>query len=212
MRSMKDYHYRKRIKFRGPGYFRRPAHENTEGIFVGLVTDENMCYLRGSGPCRRKYDNYFVGLNAADENRSPKSFVRPHLLSRSRSFLSLVSLFCTPPHAASHARTPGPPLAAARRAAAALPWPRSHARTPRDAARTSRRPFAVPRPRTPLAVPASSPCPAPARPLASPGPLRACLLTVPHRRAGHCRARLLVVPHRRARPSPCPPPRRAPSP
>jgi hypothetical protein len=43
------HHYRKRIKFRGPGYFRRPAHENKEGIFVGLVTDENTEYFRGPG-------------------------------------------------------------------------------------------------------------------------------------------------------------------
>jgi hypothetical protein len=42
-------HYRKRIKFRGPRYFRRPAHENKEGIFVGLVTDENPEYFRGPG-------------------------------------------------------------------------------------------------------------------------------------------------------------------
>jgi hypothetical protein len=42
-------HYRKCIKFRGPGYFRRPAHENTEGIFVGLITDENKVYFRGPG-------------------------------------------------------------------------------------------------------------------------------------------------------------------
>jgi hypothetical protein len=42
-------HYRKCIKFCGPGYFRRSAHENTEGIFVGLVTDENKRYFRGPG-------------------------------------------------------------------------------------------------------------------------------------------------------------------
>jgi hypothetical protein len=47
-------HYRKHINFRGPGYFRRPAHENTEVIFVGLVTDENVEYFRGPG-------NIFVG-------------------------------------------------------------------------------------------------------------------------------------------------------
>lgn len=28
-------HYRKRLNFRGPRYFRRPAHENTDVIFVG---------------------------------------------------------------------------------------------------------------------------------------------------------------------------------
>jgi hypothetical protein len=66
------------INFRGLGYFRRPAHENTavffvglvtdknmeyfrgqahentKVIFVGLLTDENVAYSRGSGPCRRK--------------------------------------------------------------------------------------------------------------------------------------------------------------
>jgi hypothetical protein len=47
-------HYRKHINFRGPGYFRRPAHENTAVIFVGLWTDENVEYFRGPGPCRRK--------------------------------------------------------------------------------------------------------------------------------------------------------------
>jgi hypothetical protein len=45
----KYQHYRKRIKFRGPRYFRRPTHENKEGIFVGLVTDENTKYFRGPG-------------------------------------------------------------------------------------------------------------------------------------------------------------------
>jgi hypothetical protein len=40
-------HYRKRINFRGLNYFRRPAHENTDVIFVGLVTDENVAYFRG---------------------------------------------------------------------------------------------------------------------------------------------------------------------
>jgi hypothetical protein len=44
-----DDHYRKRIKFRGPGYFRRPSHENKEGIFVGLITDENTEYFFGPG-------------------------------------------------------------------------------------------------------------------------------------------------------------------
>jgi hypothetical protein len=47
MREVEWVHYRKHIKFRGPGYFRRPAHENKEGIFVGLVTDENTEYFRG---------------------------------------------------------------------------------------------------------------------------------------------------------------------
>jgi hypothetical protein len=35
-------------------YVRRQAHENTEVIFVGLVTDENVEYFRGPGPYRRK--------------------------------------------------------------------------------------------------------------------------------------------------------------
>jgi hypothetical protein len=47
-------HYRKHINFRGPEYFRRPAHENTVVIFIGLVTDENVEYFRGPG-------NIFVG-------------------------------------------------------------------------------------------------------------------------------------------------------
>jgi hypothetical protein len=33
-------------------YFRRQFHENTEVIFVGLVTDENVEYFRGPGPYR----------------------------------------------------------------------------------------------------------------------------------------------------------------
>jgi hypothetical protein len=49
-----DLHYRKHINFRGPRYFRRPTHENTEVIFVGLVTDENVEYFRGPG-------NMFIG-------------------------------------------------------------------------------------------------------------------------------------------------------
>ena len=47
-------HYRKRINFRGPFYFRRPTYENSNVIFVGLVTDENVTYFRGPG-------NIFVG-------------------------------------------------------------------------------------------------------------------------------------------------------
>jgi hypothetical protein len=65
-------HYRKRINFRGPGYFRRPhdrrkcgvfswageyfrqqAHENTEVIFVGLGADENVAYFCLPQPGRR---------------------------------------------------------------------------------------------------------------------------------------------------------------
>jgi hypothetical protein len=30
-----SFHYRKHLNFRGSGYFRRPAHKNTEEIFVG---------------------------------------------------------------------------------------------------------------------------------------------------------------------------------
>jgi hypothetical protein len=33
--SLVDVHYRKHLNFRGPRYFRRPAHENTDVIFVG---------------------------------------------------------------------------------------------------------------------------------------------------------------------------------
>jgi hypothetical protein len=44
-----DKHYRKHINFRGPEYFRGPAHENTAVIFVGLLTDENVEYFRGPG-------------------------------------------------------------------------------------------------------------------------------------------------------------------
>jgi hypothetical protein len=65
-------HYRKCIKFRGPGYFLRPTHENTEGIFVGLVTDENKGYFRGPGYFRRSAhentEGIFVGL-VTDENK-----------------------------------------------------------------------------------------------------------------------------------------------
>jgi hypothetical protein len=80
-------HYRKRINFRGPGYFRRPAHENTEVIFVGLVTDENVAYFRGPGnicvgrptKIRKLFSSasgptkiwlIFVGLSPTDENKS----------------------------------------------------------------------------------------------------------------------------------------------
>jgi hypothetical protein len=47
MREVEWVHYKKHIKFRGPEYFRRSTHENKEGIFVGLVTDENTKYFRG---------------------------------------------------------------------------------------------------------------------------------------------------------------------
>jgi hypothetical protein len=42
-----DSHYRKHINFRGPGYFRRPTHENTMLFSSALVTDENVSYFRG---------------------------------------------------------------------------------------------------------------------------------------------------------------------
>jgi hypothetical protein len=48
-------HYRKRINFRGPGYFRRSAHENTTLFSSALVTHENMAYFCGPG-------YIFVGL------------------------------------------------------------------------------------------------------------------------------------------------------
>jgi hypothetical protein len=35
-------------------YFRRQAHENTEVIFVGILTDENVEYFRWPQPGRRK--------------------------------------------------------------------------------------------------------------------------------------------------------------
>jgi hypothetical protein len=35
-------------------YVHRQAHENTEVIFVGLVTDENVEYFREPGPYRQK--------------------------------------------------------------------------------------------------------------------------------------------------------------
>jgi hypothetical protein len=40
-------HYRKSLNFCGPVYFRRPAHENKDVIFVGLVADEYNTYFRG---------------------------------------------------------------------------------------------------------------------------------------------------------------------
>ena len=40
-------HYRKRLNFRGPDYFRRPAHENTMLFSSARVTDENVSYFRG---------------------------------------------------------------------------------------------------------------------------------------------------------------------
>jgi hypothetical protein len=176
----------KRIKFCGPRYFRRPAHENKEGIFVGLVTDENTEYFRGPGAM-------FVGRPTKILNIcSPAPSLSLSLVSLARSF------FCSPRRRTPRARTPH----AARTHAAPCPIPAP----PLRRGSSPRRPFAVPRPRTPLAVAASSSCPVPAPPLASLGPLRARLLAVPHRRA-----RLLVVPHQRARPSPCPPTRRAPS-
>jgi hypothetical protein len=40
-------HYRKHLNFRGPDYFRRPAHENTILFSAARVTDENVSYFRG---------------------------------------------------------------------------------------------------------------------------------------------------------------------
>ena len=96
-------HYRKRINFRGPFYFRRPAHENSNVIFVGLVTDENVSYFRGpgnifvgkpmkilklfssaSGPTKMR--RIFVGPTEADENSGPKSSIRAY---RTRSFVPI---------------------------------------------------------------------------------------------------------------------------
>jgi hypothetical protein len=81
------YHYRKRLNFRGPGYFRGPAHENTEVIFVGHEADENEAYFRGptnifigrptkirklfsSVPRPTKMRRIFVGRGHTDENTS----------------------------------------------------------------------------------------------------------------------------------------------
>jgi hypothetical protein len=96
-------HYRKHINFRGPCYFRRQAHENTDVIFVGLVTDENVAYFRGPGyifvgrPTKiRKLFSWasgptkiwriFVGLTQADENSGPKSSISA---CRTRSFVPI---------------------------------------------------------------------------------------------------------------------------
>jgi hypothetical protein len=165
-----------------------------------------------------------VGRSRADENTST-IFVGPTRPTKIRPLFSSAPIRPTKIKDLN-LRTP-------RRA----PSPRRHrtlART--DAAppvrrgSSPRRPFAVPRPRTPLAVAASSPCPVPAPPLASPGPLRARVLAVPHRRAPsacpalavpaysscpiavtHRHRRLLAVPPRRD-PSPCRPSPRRPSP
>jgi hypothetical protein len=40
------FHYRKHLNFRGPDYFRRPAHENTMLFSSATVTDENVSYFR----------------------------------------------------------------------------------------------------------------------------------------------------------------------
>jgi hypothetical protein len=90
-------HYRKRLNFRGLGYFRRPAHENTEVIFVGHEADENGAYFRGptnifvgrptklrklfSSVTRpTKMRRIFVGRGHTDENTSLTDhyFRRPH--------------------------------------------------------------------------------------------------------------------------------------
>jgi hypothetical protein len=90
-------HYRKRLNFHGPGYFRRPAHENTEVIFVGHEADENEAYFRGptnifvgrptkirklfsSVPRPTKMRRIFVGRGHTDENTSltVPYFRRPH--------------------------------------------------------------------------------------------------------------------------------------
>jgi hypothetical protein len=80
-------HYRKRINFRGPGYFRRSAHENTSLFSSALGTDENVSYFRGpvrifvglptkigtivsSVPRPTKIRCIFVGHSPADEHKS----------------------------------------------------------------------------------------------------------------------------------------------
>jgi hypothetical protein len=116
------------------------ADDNMTSIFVGLSgADENTISI-------------FVDLNAADENRSPKSS-----RSRARTFSLPLALFSVLRAAATlpspRARTPGPPLAAARRTplAVALPSPpHSPSRAPVRRARPAcpRRPSRAPvRPR-----------------------------------------------------------------
>jgi hypothetical protein len=80
-------HYKKHINFRRPGYFCRPAHENTLLFSSALVTDENVDYFRGPGnifvgrptKIRKLFSSastptkilcMFVGLSPADENTS----------------------------------------------------------------------------------------------------------------------------------------------
>jgi hypothetical protein len=90
-------HYRRSLKFRGPVYFRRPAHENKEVIFVGLVADEYNTYFRrpinifvgrptkirklfSSATRPTKISYIFVGRGQTDENTSLTDhyFRRPH--------------------------------------------------------------------------------------------------------------------------------------
>jgi hypothetical protein len=64
-----DRHYRKRLNFRGSGYFRRPAHKNTMLFSLASVTDENVSYFRGPA-------NIFVGLGT---DETVGYFRRPQL-------------------------------------------------------------------------------------------------------------------------------------
>jgi hypothetical protein len=183
----------KRIKFCGPRYFRRPAHENKEGIFVGLVTDENTEYFRGPGAM-------FVGRPTKILNIcSPAPSLSLSLVSLARSF------FCSPRRRTPRARTPH--AARTHAAPCPVPAPPPHARTHgRRAAPHARR--AAPHARRAVPHPRAAPSP-----WLVPAPPLRCAPS-PH---SPRRGRLVVVPRpcaapRLARPSPCPPPRRAPSP
>jgi hypothetical protein len=136
------------------------ADDNTTSIFVGLSeADENTTSI-------------FVGLNAADENRSPKSS-----RSRARTFSVPLAPFSVLSAAARRAaaalpspraRTPGPPLAAARRTplAVALPSPpHSLSRAPVRRARPAcpRRASRARTPDPPLAAALSVVCARPSR-------------------------------------------------
>jgi hypothetical protein len=169
-------------------------------MFVGLVTDENRCYLRGPKPCRRKYVLFSsapIRPTKIKDLNLPRARTFSLALARfSRSLVSLArSFFCSPRRRTPRARTP-------HAAPCPVPAPPPHART------HGRRAVPLPRAaRSPWLVPAP-----PLRCAPSPhSPRRGRLVAVPRPRAAHRLTRPSPCPRPCPAPSPCPPPRRAPS-
>jgi hypothetical protein len=132
-------HYRKHINFRGPEYFRRPAHENTTVIFVGLLTDKHMEYFRRPRARPTKITTIFIGLSQTHEIKATGPPKSPPLVARFESPL------------------PVPRRAAARTRASPSPRRRPHA-LPLTVPPPARPPSEAPRPPLAAPPPLTAPC------------------------------------------------------